>query len=267
MLLLLSPAKALNADPVFTAEVTQPDLMNDTQALVTLLRTQSVQDLADLMHISNALAELNWARFQNFNTPFTPQNAKPAAYFFNGDVYEGLDIQTLPAKSVDWLQKHLRILSGLYGVLRPFDLIQAYRLEMGTSLVTPRGRQLYDFWGDKVTDLLNESLQEKKMKTVVNLASAEYFRVVQEKRLAATVITPVFQDFSNDRFKIISFYAKKARGKMARWIAEQEVSDVNELKNYKEEGYQFDEKASTPKKWIFRRNLAVFESETEKIMI
>ena len=256
ILLLLSPAKALNAEPFFVAEATQPNLMSDTQALMTVLKQQSSQDLANLMHLSNALAELNWARFQDFSVPFTPQNAKPAAYFFNGDVYEGLDIQTLPAESVDWLQTHLRILSGLYGVLRPLDLIQAYRLEMGTALVTPRGRHLYDFWGDKVTDLLNAHLQEQHIKTVVNLASTEYFRVVQEKRLAATVITPVFQDFSNGNFKIISFYAKKARGNMARWAANQQLSDINELKNYREHGYQFDEKSSTQQKWVFRRSLA-----------
>ncbi len=259
MLILLSPAKALNAEPLFVAEATQPNLMSDTQALMTVLKKQSTQDLAKLMHLSTALAELNWARFQAFSVPFTPQNAKAAAYLFNGDVYEGLDIQTLPAQSVDWLQTHLRILSGLYGVLRPLDLIQAYRLEMGTALVTSRGRHLYDFWGDKVTDLLNVHLQEQQIRSVVNLASSEYFRVVQEKRLAATVITPVFQDFSHGNFKIISFYAKKARGHMARWAAEQQLSDINELKNYCEQGYQFDEEVSTDKKWVFRRNLGSSE--------
>ncbi len=259
MLILLSPAKALNAEPLFVAEATQPNLMSDTQALMTVLKKQSTQDLAKLMHLSTALAELNWARFQAFSVPFTPQNAKAAAYLFNGDVYEGLDIQTLPAQSVDWLQTHLRILSGLYGVLRPLDLIQAYRLEMGTALVTSRGRHLYDFWGDKVTDLLNVHLQEQQIRSVVNLASTEYFRVVQEKRLAATVITPVFQDFSHGNFKIISFYAKKARGHMARWAAEQQLSDINELKNYREHGYQFDEEVSTDKKWVFRRCLGSSE--------
>lgn len=254
MLMVISPAKTLDYDtPASTPAFSSPDLLQHSAELIEVLRTKSPADIAKLMSISDKLAVLNTGRYQDWQTPFTLDNAKQAVLAFMGDVYEGLNAPDMAAGELDYLQRHLRILSGLYGVLRPLDLMQAYRLEMGTKLANPRGKNLYDFWGTIVTETLNTVLATEKQPVLVNLASDEYFKSVKPAKLNAAIITPVFKDQKNGQYKIISFYAKRARGLMVRWAATHGVTDPEQLKAFDLEGYYFDETDSSELSWVFKR--------------
>ncbi len=254
MLFVVSPAKNLDYQSAApTTEFTLPELIDDAEQLVNICKQLSPQELGSLMKISDKLAGLNAARFAEWERPFTPENAKQAVFAFNGDVYTGLEANTLSAAAITYSQTHMRILSGLYGVLKPLDLMQPYRLEMGTRLVNDAGKNLYDFWADRVTNKLNEALAESKSKVLINLASNEYFKAVNTKKLAVPIITPVFKDTKNGQLKIISFYAKKARGMMARYILETQPTTVKELSLFNAAGYRFDASASSEKELVFCR--------------
>jgi len=242
MITVISPAK--NLDYETTAPISaysQPELLSYSEELISVCRDLSVQDLAKLMKLSDKLSALNVARFASWSLPFTTDNAKQAIYAFNGDTYTGFDAYSASIETMDYAQNHLRILSGLYGALKPMDLMQPYRLEMGTSLSNPKGKSLYAFWGSVIADKLNETLAESKSSVLVNLASNEYFKAVDKKALKATVITPIFKDEKNGQFKVISFYAKKARGMMARYIMEKQITQPEQLKQFNVAGYYFSE--------------------------
>ncbi|MDB5823232.1 MAG: peroxide stress protein YaaA [Herminiimonas sp.] len=234
---------------------TKPDFAKQSGELIKVLRTLSPADIGSLMGISDPLAALNADRYASWSPRFTAKNSRPAVFAFNGDVYDGLDVTSLKPSQLQYVQEHVRILSGLYGVLRPFDLMQPYRLEMGTRLGNPRGKDLYAFWGDQVTQSLGEVLATQKTRVLVNLASEEYFKVVRPKLLDAPVITPVFEDWKNGQYKIISFFAKRARGMMARHAAVKGISNPEKLKTFSAGGYGFDATASTATRWVFRRRL------------
>ena len=256
MLIVLSPAKTLDyTTPPVTETYSQPELLEPAAELIGILRTLSPAQVGSLMSISDKLAALNVARYASWEPAFTPANAKQAVLAFNGDVYEGLDAPSLNGGQLDYLQRHLRILSGLYGVLRPLDLMQAYRLEMGTRLANPHGRDLYAFWGERVTATLNAALAEAKAKVLVNLASEEYFKAVKPAKLAVPVITPVFEDWKNGKYKIIPFFAKRARGAMTRFAAVHGLKRAEELKEFDSEAYRFSEGESSATTWVFRRRL------------
>jgi uncharacterized protein len=257
MLIVLSPAKTLDYDtPATTDAQSLPDFIEHSSELIGTLRQLSPAQIGSLMRISDSLAALNAGRFVSWRPKFNAKNAKQAVLAFNGDVYEGLDAPSLSARQLDYAQAHLRILSGLYGALRPLDLMQPYRLEMGTRLANPRGRNLYDFWGDLVTDALNQVSALQKSRVLVNLASEEYFKVVRPERLNAAVVTPVFEDWKGGRYKVISFHAKRARGLMARYAAVKRITQAEKLKAFDAEGYAFIESASTEHRWLFRRRVA-----------
>lgn len=245
MLILISPAKTLDFDtpPVVSAH-TEPRFLKDSRTLVKTLRERSPADLASLMHISDRLAELNHRRFAEWRTPFSPDNAKQAVLAFRGDVYTGLDADAWSRRDFAWAQDHLRILSGLYGVLRPLDLIQPYRLEMGTAMPNERGRDLYAFWRERITGALADELQAARSPLVVNLASNEYFGAVDTAALPGRLVTPVFRDLKNGRYRIISFFAKKARGRMADWIIRNRVKSPAKLRDFDVDGYRYDAAAS-----------------------
>ncbi|MBO9354474.1 peroxide stress protein YaaA [Bordetella petrii] len=254
MLFLLSPAKKLDYDsPVHIEHHTQPLFVDKSAALIKVLKTLSAADVADLMSLSPALAELNVARYGAWTRKFTQHNARQAVLAFNGDVYEGLQAGSLSAARLDWAQEHVAILSGLYGVLRPLDLMQPYRLEMGTRLATSKGKNLYEYWGSTIADYLNERLAGQKSPIVVNLASEEYFKAVDLKVLKARVVQCVFQDWKNGAWKVISFHAKRARGLMARYAIEHKVAKPEGLQKFDSEGYAYDASASTADKLVFRR--------------
>lgn len=254
MLAVVSPAKKLDYESELPKlSVTQPRLLDNAEELVDVCRQLSPQQLGSLMKISDKLAGLNAARFEEWQRPFNEKNARPAMFAFNGDVYTGLDATSLSSSAVDAAQKQLRILSGLYGVLRPLDLMQPYRLEMGVKLDNPRGKNLYEYWGDTITQMLNKDLAELKSSTLVNLASNEYFSAVKPKVLDAEIITPVFKDEKNGQYKVISFYAKKARGLMARFIVNQKPQSVSDLKEFDADGYCFNEAMSNDKQFVFCR--------------
>ncbi|WP_394221470.1 peroxide stress protein YaaA [Alteromonas gracilis] len=255
MLVVVSPAKNLDFESEIPVnQFTQPEMLEDTEKLMEVCRTLSPADLSSLMKISDKLATLNANRFAEFSTPFTTDNARQAMYTFNGDVYTGLDAYSLDTDTVEYAQKHLRILSGLYGLLRPLDLMQAYRLEMGTKLANPKGKDLYAFWDDRITYVLNKALEAQGDNVLINLASNEYFKAVKKKSLDGMIITPTFKDCKNGQYKIISFFAKKARGLMARYILENRVEDVEGLKNFDVDGYQFSEEQSSSTELVFLRN-------------
>lgn len=254
MLILISPAKTLDyQSPLATERYTQPALLEHSQQLIKTARTLSAPQIKKLMGISDKLADLNTTRFHDWQPDFTPENARQALLAFKGDVYTGLQAETFSDADFDFAQRHLRMLSGLYGVLRPLDLMQPYRLEMGIRFENERGKDLYQFWGDIITDTLNEALTEQGDEIVVNLASDEYFRAVKPKKLNARIIKPVFLDEKNGTFKVISFYAKKARGLMSRYIIEQRLTKPEQLTGFNREGYFFDEAASTPDELVFKR--------------
>ena len=254
MLFLLSPAKALNYDtPAGAVRHTQPLFVQQAAELIAVLREKSPQEIATLMKLSDALSGLNAARYAAWSPKFTAQNAKQAALAFNGDVYEGLNAKTLNEAQLAWAQAHVCILSGLYGVLRPLDWMQPYRLEMGTKLATGKGKNLYQFWGAQIADYLNERAAADISPVIVNLASEEYFKAVDRKALKARVVTCVFEEFRGDKYKIISFMAKRARGLMVRYAVENKVTVVDKLKDFDAEGYGFDASASGLDRLVFRR--------------
>ncbi|OZI19853.1 peroxide stress protein YaaA [Bordetella genomosp. 9] len=257
MLFLLSPAKKLDYDSPLGVDLhTQPLFVDQAAALIKVLKKKSAEDIAELMDLSPALSELNAKRYAAWKPTFTQQNARPAILAFNGDVYEGLQAPTLSPAQLEWAQEHIAILSGLYGVLRPLDLMQPYRLEMGTRLETPRGKNLYEFWGSEIAEYLNERLEGGRKPIVINLASEEYFKAVDLKALKARVVQCVFQDWKNGAYKIISFNAKRARGLMARYAIQHKAGTPERLQGFDSEGYAYDASVSTPDKLVFRRKLA-----------
>jgi len=256
MLFLLSPAKSLDYDtPAGDVPHTQPLFVKQSTELIQVLRGYSPQQISELMDLSDALAGLNVARYQAWSPKFTAKNAKQAVLAFNGDVYEGLDAKTLKAEDLAWAQEHVCILSGLYGVLRPLDWMQPYRLEMGTALENPQGKNLYKFWGSRISEYLNERLQADKTPVVVNLASQEYFKAVDTKVLKARVIECVFEDWKGGKYKVISFLAKRARGLMARYAATKHLSTPKQLEKFNLEGYAYEAAASGPDRLVFRRKI------------
>ena len=245
MLILISPAKTLDyQSPLATTRYTQPELLEHSQQLIGIARKLTAPQIGKLMSISDKLADLNATRFHDWHPDFTPQNARQAILAFKGDVYTGLQAETFSEADFDFAQQHLRMLSGLYGVLRPLDLMQPYRLEMGIKLENPQGKDLYHFWGDIITDKLNQALQAQGDDIVINLASDEYFKSVKPKKLQGRLIKPVFLDEKNGKFKVISFYAKKARGLMSRYIIENRLTRPEQLQAFNSEGYFFDGEAS-----------------------
>ena len=254
MLMVISPAKKLDVEsPSTVKKNTQPLLLPDAEQLIDELKKLAPQEVSSLMHISDKLGTLNYDRYQEWQLPFTPDNAKQAILTFKGDVYVGLDAESLSKSELDFAQQHLSILSGLYGVLRPLDLMQAYRLEMGTRFENTRGNNLYAFWGDKITQQLNKQLKKNKSQTLVNLASTEYFKSVDISSLNADVVTPIFKDEKNGVYKIISFYAKKARGLMAAYAIKNGITDAKGLKRFTVDGYAYKADQSNDKEWVFTR--------------
>lgn len=258
MLFLLSPAKTLDYGPLPQAVAhTAPLFTKQSAQLIGILKKKSADQIAELMDLSAPLSALNVQRYKAWRPAASLDNAKQALLAFNGDVYDGLDAKSLDGKALNWLQDHLCILSGLYGVLRPLDLMQAYRLEMGTSLETSRGTNLYEFWGSELARYLNSRLTEMKEPIVINLASQEYFKAVDRRSLDARVIECVFEDFKSGQYKIISFFAKKARGLMMRYAAMNRCSKPKDLEGFNFEGYAFNKSASNPDRLVFRRKLSV----------
>ena len=256
MLFLLSPAKSLDFEtPVGDVPHTLPQFVPQSQALIEVLRQKSPQQIAELMDLSDTLSALNVARYEAWTPKFTAKNAKQAVLAFNGDVYEGLDAKTLKPKDLDWAQDHVAILSGLYGVLRPLDWMQPYRLEMGTALANDKGNNLYKFWGSQIADYLNQRLSAEREPIIVNLASQEYFKSVDRKALKARVIECVFEDYKGGKYKIISFNAKRARGLMARYAVTHQVKTPKGLEAFNMEGYAFDASVSESDRKVFRRKL------------
>ncbi|MFO1389438.1 peroxide stress protein YaaA [Cellvibrio sp.] len=255
MLLLISPAKTLDFEtPAPTTEFTQADFLKQSKQLVSELRVLAPQDISKLMSISDKLGVLNFDRFASWKTPFKPTNAKQAVYAFQGDVYTGMQAETFSQDDIQFAQQHLRILSGLYGLLRPLDLIQAYRLEMGTGFANSRGKNLYEFWGDSITAAANKQLKEISSSIVINLASNEYFSAIKPKSLKAEIITPVFKDQKNGQYKIISFFAKKARGMMSAYIIQNRITEPEAIKHFNVAGYAFEPSQSSEREWVFIRD-------------
>jgi cytoplasmic iron level regulating protein YaaA (DUF328/UPF0246 family) len=252
MKIVISPAKSLNFEKELpTTAYTEPIFLKEARQIQKVLKKESPKELSELMHISEKLANLNWQRNQDWTTPFSPENARPAIYTFDGDVYTGLDAYSIPTDKLEKLQDSLRILSGLYGLLKPLDLIQAYRLEMGTKLHIGESKNLYDFWKTTITKSLNKEL--KKDELFINLASNEYFSAIDAKALKVPVITPDFKDYKNGKLKIISFFAKKARGMMVRYIIDKDAKTIDDLKGFNYDGYQFDANLSKGNHLVFTR--------------
>ena len=240
MKIVISPAKSLDFEtPMPTGRHTQPLFLDQAEKLNKVLAKKKPKALSKLMGISDNLAELNWQRNQEFSRPFTAENARPAVFAFNGDVYQGLDAYSLKESQMDRLQDTLRILSGLYGVLRPLDLMQPYRLEMGTRLTVGRKKNLYDYWKKTITEALNDELKEGEL--FLNLASNEYFSAVDAKSLEVPVVTPIFKDWSKDKLRVISFFAKKARGAMVRYVLDSGADTLEAIRGFDYEGYQFSQ--------------------------
>ncbi len=252
MKIVISPAKSLDFESELpTEKSTKSAFMTDSRTINKVIKQKKPKDLSELMDISEKLADLNWQRNKQWKTPFTPENARPAIYAFNGDVYQGLDAYSIPMEKMDKLQDQLRILSGLYGLLKPLDLIQPYRLEMGTQLAIGDSKNLYEFWKTKLTKGLNKEL--KKGELFINLASNEYFSAIDAKALKVPVITPEFKDYKDGKLKIISFFAKKARGLMVRYIIDTDAKTVEDLKGFDYEGYRFDANLSKGNTLVFTR--------------
>ncbi|MGY6561874.1 MAG: peroxide stress protein YaaA [Luteibaculaceae bacterium] len=255
MLILISPAKNLDETALEAEKVmfTLPKFIDDARILVKEARKLSPIKLSELMSVSESIANLNYKRFEQWYAPFTPKNSKQAIFCFNGDVYQGLNAKTLTESDLEYAQNKLRILSGLYGLLRPLDLMQAYRLEMGLPFKNERGKDLYQFWDNKLTESLNEELELQKENFVINLASNEYFKAIQTKNLKAEVITPTFKDKKDSDYKVISFYAKKARGEMARFIIQNKIEKAEDLQGFTEGNYYYSEEHSKPNEPVFLR--------------
>ncbi|MEM6160308.1 peroxide stress protein YaaA [Erwinia sp. P6884] len=255
MLMVISPAKTLDFEsPLATTRFTQPALLDESQTLIEVARKLTPAQIGSLMSISDKLALLNAGRFNDWHPTFTPDNARQAILAFKGDVYTGLAAESLDEQDFDFAQRHLRILSGLYGLLRPLDLMQPYRLEMGTKLENPVGKDLYAFWAEKLTGALNAALAEQGEEVLINLASDEYFKALKPKQINARIIKPIFLDEKNGKYKVISFYAKKARGLMSRYIIQQRLTDPAQLKDFDVGGYRFAADESGENEWVFKRN-------------
>ncbi len=252
MKIVISPAKKLDYNSAIpTQKYTNSNFLQEATVLNNILKEKSPNEIAKLMHLSDKLANLNWQRYNQWSLPFTPKNARQAVFAFKGTVYEGLDAYTLSERKIKQLQDKLRILSGMYGILKPLDLMQPYRLEMGTKLQVNTHKNLYEFWSDKLTNALNSELKENEV--FINLASNEYFKSIQTKKLKVPIITPIFKDYKNDTLKIISFYAKKARGLMVRYIIDNNIDTIKDLKGFNYGNYAFDSKLSTQTNLIFTR--------------
>ncbi len=257
MIVVISPAKTLDYEtPPTTSTFSQPAYLEDSRILVEQLKTMAPGAISELMSISEALGVLNANRFQSWRTPFSPDNAKQAVLAFKGDVYVGLDAESLSEADLAFAQQHLRILSGLYGLLKPLDLIQPYRLEMGTSLKNARGANLYGFWGERLTQALNQELAGDAEPVLVNLASNEYFKAIKPKALQARIITPQFLDRKGDQYKIVSFWAKKARGLMSAYIIHNRLTQPEQLKQFDSAGYVYSAERSQGDQWVFTRDEA-----------
>ncbi|MEM6814519.1 MAG: peroxide stress protein YaaA [Bacteroidota bacterium] len=253
MIAVVSPAKNLDFKSEIKVKGTQPRLMECANELIGVMRKKTVDEVKDLMSISKQLAGLNSHRYKEFDAKHTDGNARPSALAFNGDVYQGLRAETFDKEKMEFAQKHLRILSGLYGLLRPLDLIQPYRLEMGTKLAFDDYKTLYEYWDRKILDLLLDDLKEQGDEVIINLASNEYFKSIDKKDLPARVINIDFKDFKNGKYKVISFYAKKARGLMSRFMIEHRITNPSDLTAFDYEGYYFDEEESSEKRLTFKR--------------
>jgi len=254
MITVLSPAKKLSKDCFgHDFNSTQPDHLNYSERLVSILKSFEPPTLMDVMGISENLSLLNWERFQNWKTPFSSNNSRQAIFTFQGDTYTGLDADTLSENEVLFAQNHTRILSGLYGVLKPLDLIMPYRLEMGTKLKNANGDNLYEFWGEKLSKSLSSELESHNQKFLVNCASVEYFKSVNNKALAVEIITPIFKEIKNGKVRIISIFAKKARGMMARYIIKNQINDPNDILHFDDGGYSYDKSASSINSPVFTR--------------
>lgn len=254
MLITISPAKTLDFEsPLATTHFTQPELLKYSQQLIKECRKLSSSDIASLMKISDKLAGLNAARFGEWQPNFTPENARQAILAFKGDVYTGMQAERFSEDDFQFAQQHLRMLSGLYGVLRPLDLMQPYRLEMGIKLKTNKGSDLYQFWGNTITEALNKALEEQGDNILINLASDEYFKSVNPKKLNAEIVKPIFLDEKNGKYKVISFYAKKARGLMSRFVIQEKLTNKAQLKEFDLEGYQFNSAESEGNTLVFKR--------------
>ena len=254
MLIVISPAKTLDYESLpETKKFTLPDYLEQSQQLIKYLREYSPQDISQLMNVSSKIADLNFDRYKSWRKKFTPDNAKQAILAFKGDVYSGLDASSFSASDFKFAQQHLRVLSGLYGLLRPLDLMQPYRLEMGARLATKQGKNLYDFWGEQITEGLNQQLKVIKSGYLINLASNEYFKSVKPKLLNADIITPEFKDYKNGSYKMLGIYAKKARGSMSRFIIQNSLNQPDDIKEFNHDGYKFNKKLSKDNKWVFTR--------------
>ncbi len=256
MLLVISPAKTLDYDTrPKTKTFTLPDYLAESQLLIDRARQWSALDIAELMQVSMKIADLNFDRFEAWHTPFTPDNAKQAVLAFKGDVYTGLDAESFKATDFKFAQQHLRILSGLYGLLRPLDLMQPYRLEMGRKVDTERGKNLYEFWGGEITEGLNQQLKKLKSPYLINLASNEYFKAVKPKLLDGEIITPEFKDWKNGQYKMMGVYAKKARGQLSRFVIQNQLTEPEAMKEFNVDGYRYNEEMSSGHKWVFTRRV------------
>ena len=256
MLIVISPAKKLDFESLpQTDDFTQPECLDNAQELIDILKHYSAEQLEKLMHLSSNLAQLNHDRYHDWHLPFTPQNAKQALLTFKGDVYAGINVESFSAEDLSFTQDHLRILSGLYGLLRPLDLMQPYRLEMGTRLNNDRGKNLYEFWDSQITEQVNKQLKQINSDVLVNLASNEYFKSIKPKLLNAKLITPVFKEKRDDgSYKIIGIYAKKARGMMSAYILKNKITEVEKIKGFNEAGYIYNSRLSTANDWVFSRD-------------
>ena len=255
MLALISPAKTLDYESALPTDAhTLPRLLEHSQELIDVSRKLSATDISNLMRVSEKIAKLNVERFNDWQSEFNFSNARQALFAFKGDVYTGLDAYDLNDQHIEFAQNHLRMLSGLYGLLRPLDLMMPYRLEMGTKLQNPRGHNLYQFWGDRITSLINDDLEQANSELLVNIASDEYYKSVIERKIKAEIIKPVFLDQKNGKYKVISFYAKKARGLMARYIIENQLNKAEDLKSFNTDGYYFDAESSLKGELVFKRD-------------
>jgi len=254
MLIVISPAKTLDFETApTTKEFTEPEFLKESKKLISELKKLNPEEVSSLMKISDKLGTLNYLRFNEWKTPFNLNNAKQALLAFKGDVYTGIEAETFSNQDLKFAQKHLRILSGLYGVLKPLDLMQAYRLEMGTQFENKQGKDLYEFWGGKLTEQINNDLKAAKSKVLINLASNEYFKSLQANDIDAEIIVPVFKDFKNGKYKIISFYAKKARGLMSAYIIKNRLKNPEDIKGFNVEGYKYSKSESSGNNWVFLR--------------
>ena len=254
MMIVISPAKSLYShSPIQLDKYTEAEFLPEAEKIISVMKKKKPAQLSKLMDISPKLAELNFQRFQEWSLPFSPNNSWQAILMFNGDVYQGLKAETFSAEEFDTAQNHLRILSGVYGLLKPLDLIQAYRLEMGTSVAIARKKNLYEFWKTKITARLNEEMAQSNQKILINLASNEYFSAINTRKLKARIITPAFKEHKNGQYQMVSFFAKRARGLMSRFIIQNQISDPEEIKAFTDEGYYFNNQLSKGDNWLFIR--------------